>query len=299
MPCSSKQDGSRRTGHGAGHAPEAWPARRAKSRVLPYQYNQLSLLLVVPGAGRFAEVESALDIPALDAIASALTTHTVELGLPRFTVETATSLSGAGQRSWWHGRRSWRRGGATASGGVVGSGGATGGNSGTGGAATNPCLLIPTLDRSCATTEDCFAATTIADCCGSGRIVGLGKTEQADYADLLQQCQSVWPACACPVGSTVLDDGSTILSNTNVGVTCRQGVCTTFVPACEHPCPSGTTCFSCQVPGGQFAACTTPCQDVDGGTDCAEPDLPRCQQGGSGNTYGTYCTSATTICNLR
>ena len=164
---------------------------------------------------------------------------------------------------------------------------------------TNPCLLIPTLDRSCTTGDDCFAATTTADCCGSGRVVGLRKTEQASYADLEEQCQGVWPACACPTGPTILDDGSTILPDMSVGVTCQGGVCTTFVPACEHPCPSGTTCFSCQIPGGQFAACTTPCKDVDGGTDCPNPELPRCQQGTSGNTYGTFCTSATATCDLR
>lgn len=188
---------------------------------------------------------------------------------------------------------------ATAGGGAIGRGGAAGGNSGTGGAVTNPCLLIPTLDRSCTMTDDCFAATTIADCCGSGRVVGLRKTEQAHYADLREQCQAIWPACACPTGPTILDDGSTIMPNASVGVICREGVCTTFVPACDGPCASGTTCFSCQVPGGQFAACTTPCKDVDGGTDCPNSALPRCQQGSSGNTIGTYCTSATTTCDLR
>jgi hypothetical protein len=186
-------------------------------------------------------------------------------------------------------------GGGTASGGVIGSGGV----SGTGGTLTNPCLIILTLDRSCTTTEDCFSAATIADCCGSGRVVGLRKSEQAKYADLEQQCEATWPACACPTGPTILDDGSTTMPGMSVGVTCQDGVCTTFVPACEGPCASGTTCFSCQVPGGQFAACTTPCKDVDGGTDCPNPDLPRCQHGTSGNTYGTYCTSATAACDGR
>jgi hypothetical protein len=205
---------------------------------------------------------------------------------------TGTGGSGAGGS----GTGGTGRGGT----GGIGTGGAGGaGTGGTGTAPTNPCLVIPTLDRTCTTAEDCFAASTIGDCCGSGRSVGLRKSEQAQYAELLTECQKVWPACACPTGPTILDDGSVIISNTSVGVTCREGGCTTFVPACEGPCGSGTTCFSCQVPGGQFAACTTPCKDVDGGTDCPNPDLPRCQQGTSGNTYGTFCTSATAACDSK
>ena len=193
------------------------------------------------------------------------------------------------------------RGGTTGTGGAgaaAGRGGSAGGTGGTGGAPANPCLAIPMLDRSCSTAADCFAAATIADCCGSGRNVGLRTTEQARYAELERQCEGIWPACGCPTGPTTLDDGSVIRTGMSVGLTCWQGVCTTFVPACGGPCATGLSCFSCAVAGGQFAACTTRCLDVDGGSDCPNSALPRCQHGSSGNTIGTYCTTAAT-CDLR
>jgi hypothetical protein len=84
-----------------------------------------------------------------------------------------------------------------------------------------------------------------------------------------------------------------------VGLTCRQGVCTTFVPACGGPCAAGLTCFSCQISGGQFAACTTPCTDVAASSDCSNASLPRCQMGQSGNVDGTYCTAANVMCDVR
>jgi len=82
-------------------------------------------------------------------------------------------------------------------------------------------------------------------------------------------------------------------------VTCRQGVCTTFVPACGGPCAAGLTCFSCQIPSGQFAACTTPCTDVAASSDCRTDALPRCQMGQSGNVDGTYCTASSVMCDRR
>ena len=57
------------------------------------------------------------------------------------------------------------------------------------------------------------------------------------------------------------------------------------------------TCFSCQISGGQFAACTTPCTDVAAGSDCSNASLPRCQMGQSGNVDGTYCTAANVMCD--
>ena len=182
-------------------------------------------------------------------------------------------------------------GGSTA--GTTGRGGTgaggTGGVAGTGGAQANACLSVQTLDRSCTTDADCFAAMNIADCCGRLQHIGLRKTEQTRYTSLEQQCQATWPACACVTRPTILDDGSTIKNGMSVGVTCRQGVCTTFVPACGGPCAAGLTCFSCQIPSGQFAACTTPCTDVAASSDCRTDALPRCQMGQSGNVDGTYC----------
>jgi serpin B len=77
------------------HQTHSFPAVQGSDFVavsLPYQHDQLSLLLVVPDAGHCQDVEAALDASALDGIVSTLTTRPVDLGLPRFTVATATSL---------------------------------------------------------------------------------------------------------------------------------------------------------------------------------------------------------------
>ena len=60
---------------------------------LPYQDDRLSLVLVVPAAGQFTQVESSLDASALDSIVSGLTSQPVILAMPRFKVETGTDLT--------------------------------------------------------------------------------------------------------------------------------------------------------------------------------------------------------------
>jgi serpin B len=59
---------------------------------LPYADARLSLLLVVPDAGQFELVESSLDATTLMTLVASLTPMTVFLHLPRFHIETATSL---------------------------------------------------------------------------------------------------------------------------------------------------------------------------------------------------------------
>jgi hypothetical protein len=217
----------------------------------------------------------------------------------------ATAGTGSGGRGGSGGSAgAGGRGGAGGSGGSAGAGGrggtgGTGGVAGTGGTSTNACLTVPTLDRTCTTDADCFAASNIADCCGRLQYIGLHTTEQTRYAGLEQQCQATWPACTCATGPTTTDDGSRIKNGMSVGVTCRQGVCTTFVPACGGPCAAGLTCFSCQISGGQYGACTTPCTDPVSSTDCTNAALPRCEMGSSGNVDGTYCTAANVICDRR
>jgi hypothetical protein len=181
----------------------------------------------------------------------------------------------------------------------MGGGGGTAGVTGAGGVPLVACLTVQTLDRSCTTDADCFAAMNIADCCGRLQYIGLRTTAQAQYTSLETQCKSTWPACTCATGPTTTDDGSQIKSSMSVGVTCRQGTCTTFVPACGGPCAAGLTCFSCQITGGQFAACTTPCTDVAASSDCTNAALPRCQMGASGNVDGKYCTAANVMCDTR
>jgi serpin B len=59
---------------------------------LPYADTRLSLMVVVPNAGQFSQVESSLNATALAALVAALTSQQVLLTLPRFKVETGTSL---------------------------------------------------------------------------------------------------------------------------------------------------------------------------------------------------------------
>lgn len=59
---------------------------------LPYVGDQVSMLLVLPAAGRFAEVEAAMNGARIATIARSLTDHDVNLTLPRFSFRTAVSL---------------------------------------------------------------------------------------------------------------------------------------------------------------------------------------------------------------
>jgi serpin B len=59
---------------------------------LPYADDRLSLLVVVPDAGQFTQVESSLDATALGTLVAGLTSQQVILGLPRFTVKTGATL---------------------------------------------------------------------------------------------------------------------------------------------------------------------------------------------------------------
>jgi serpin B len=60
---------------------------------LPYQDDRLSLVLVVPDAGQFSQVESTMDAAALGSLVAGLVGQQVVLGLPRFRVETEASLA--------------------------------------------------------------------------------------------------------------------------------------------------------------------------------------------------------------
>jgi serpin B len=59
---------------------------------LPYADDRLSLVVVVPDAGQFSQVESSLDATALGTLVAGLTSQQVLLSLPRFKVVTRTSL---------------------------------------------------------------------------------------------------------------------------------------------------------------------------------------------------------------
>jgi serpin B len=59
---------------------------------LPYADDNLYLLVVVPDAGQFSQVESSLDSTALATLVAGLTSQQVILSLPRFKIETGADL---------------------------------------------------------------------------------------------------------------------------------------------------------------------------------------------------------------
>ena len=63
-----------------------------KAVSLPYADKQLSLVVVVPDAGQFTQVESSLDATALATLVAGMTPKTVALSLPRFRIETGANL---------------------------------------------------------------------------------------------------------------------------------------------------------------------------------------------------------------
>lgn len=60
---------------------------------LPYVGGALSMTLLVPDAGRLADVEGALASGVFDTAVGALTTRQVNLGLPKFDIQTTAQLS--------------------------------------------------------------------------------------------------------------------------------------------------------------------------------------------------------------
>jgi serpin B len=59
---------------------------------LPYQDDNLSMLLVVPDSGTFSSFEASLDAPQLDTIVAGLASQQVVLSMPRFQIETGQDL---------------------------------------------------------------------------------------------------------------------------------------------------------------------------------------------------------------
>jgi serpin B len=59
---------------------------------LPYQDENLSMLLVVPDSGTFSSFESSFDATQLDTIVAGLTSQQVILNMPRFQIETGQDL---------------------------------------------------------------------------------------------------------------------------------------------------------------------------------------------------------------
>lgn len=212
----------------------------------------------------------------------------------------ATSSGGAGGSAGSAGIAG--TGGPPGSGGRGGMSGAGGGGKGGstgmagGGGAGSSCQEVLALDRSCTTAADCFGGGHVTNCCGQRHFIGIRVSEQARFQSLEAQCDASYPACGCAEQQPLADDGSRLRWSEKPGVTCQQGICTTFVSDCAGPCASGTTCFSCSNHSSMFSACTRPCSDS---TACTDPGLPLCQMGSSGNVPGMFCTASNVACDTK
>ena len=60
---------------------------------LPYEGNQLSMVVIMPDANRFEEFESSLDADRADAITASISFERVDLTLPKFTFEWEVGLN--------------------------------------------------------------------------------------------------------------------------------------------------------------------------------------------------------------
>ena len=72
--------------------PPALQGTNFKAVSLPYADKRLSLVVVVPDAGQFTQVESSLNATTLATLVAGMTATTVALSLPRFKIETGTDL---------------------------------------------------------------------------------------------------------------------------------------------------------------------------------------------------------------
>jgi len=89
---SSRRKQRDRELHDAYLALPAFSGTNFMAASLPCADTRLSLVVVVPDADQFSQVESSLDATALRTLMTELTTQPVTLTLPRFKIETDTSL---------------------------------------------------------------------------------------------------------------------------------------------------------------------------------------------------------------
>jgi serpin B len=61
---------------------------------LPYQGDKAAMIIIVPDARRFADVQKALTADSLDALANSLQPRQVQLTMPKFKTESSISLAG-------------------------------------------------------------------------------------------------------------------------------------------------------------------------------------------------------------
>ncbi|HVI01940.1 MAG TPA: hypothetical protein VM869_24675 [Enhygromyxa sp.] len=89
--------------------------------------------------------------------------------------------------------------------------------------------VFPTFDKSCSDVEQCAIAIHTTDCCGNSVALGINVDEVADFDAAEAICDSQYPACGCPAGPTLAEDGQQVLDPMSLAVDCIEGSCSTFV----------------------------------------------------------------------
>ena len=176
-------------------------------------------------------------------------------------------------------------GGADSSGsagaGGVGGGGASGsaGAGGVGGAGgSSACQDATKVDRYCSMDSECVAVLHTINCCGAAAWIGIRKSADAHFTALESQCDASYPACGCPAGPPIADDGSVIPFGTAAGAECVLGQCKTFAPACGGSCSAGRSCLTCGTRPPK-SACSLRCMTDD---DCTSNVYTKCRVGPNG-----------------
>ena len=172
-------------------------------------------------------------------------------------------------------------------GGAMGSDGGSavvvGSNDGGTDAGGTACERAAAVDRTCMADADCISVTHQTDYIGQVRLLGIRSSEMAHFAALEMSCHATMKTFSLP--AVIADDGSLVGAATRA-VSCAAGLCTTFSPACGHPCSSGHICITCGTGATVSSVCS---QDCSMGS-CTEAPRTSCLGGTDVNGgEGEFC----------
>jgi hypothetical protein len=82
----------------------------------------------------------------------------------------------------------------------------------------------PTLDKSCATDDDCFAGIHTLDCCGSQVVLGYSVSEQSSFDDYEADC-TTRAVCRCAADQPTIEGGQVTTDLELRRAVCSSGQC--------------------------------------------------------------------------
>ena len=92
--------------------------------------------------------------------------------------------------------------------------------------------VFPDFSGTCTEHADCVAATHRVGCCGPTRVMGVPRSDQAQFELTKYVCSLEMPQEACEsfLAERIADDGNTPAEHEKIVVGCREGRCHSFVP---------------------------------------------------------------------